>query len=63
VDGLNILTDLVFGDRIGANRTFSVKRYVAPGLALGELPIVDVILISHNHFDYLDLPSLEAIVK
>ena len=62
VDGLNILTDPVMGERIGENRLLSVNRELAPGLSLGELPIIDVILISHNHFDHLDIPSLQAIL-
>lgn len=63
VDGLNILTDPVMGERIGANRLISEKRAIAPGLSLKQLPVIDVILLSHNHFDHLDLPSLQAIVK
>ncbi len=61
--GLNILTDPAMGDRIGPNRLFSVKRQLAPGLTLKQLPTIDLLLISHNHFDHLDLPSLKAIVK
>ncbi len=63
LDGLNILTDPVMGERIGVNRLLSEKRAIPPGLSLEQLPVIDVILISHNHFDHLDIPSLQAIER
>lgn len=59
--GLRILTDPVFGSRIGFSLgvgTMGPKRYVAPALSLAELPPIDVVLLSHAHMDHLDLPSL-----
>jgi L-ascorbate metabolism protein UlaG (beta-lactamase superfamily) len=64
VDGATILTDPVFSDRAGLNLplvTLGVKRLVAPALALEELPKIDVILLSHAHFDHFDIPSLRAL--
>ncbi len=60
--GLKILTDPVFSDRVGLNvgiGTAGPKRHQAPALAIAELPPVDVILLSHAHFDHMDLPSLK----
>jgi L-ascorbate metabolism protein UlaG (beta-lactamase superfamily) len=60
--GINILTDPVFGARVGLRAgpfTIGPKRYVEPALATGELPRIDVILLSHAHMDHFDLPSLK----
>jgi len=59
--GLRILTDPVFGTRIGLSLgvgTMGPKRYVAPALSLAELPPIDVVLLSHAHMDHMDLPSI-----
>jgi L-ascorbate metabolism protein UlaG (beta-lactamase superfamily) len=64
IDGTTILTDPVFSDRIGLNFglfTLGVKRLVAPALAIGELPKIDLVLLSHAHFDHFDIPSLRAL--
>ncbi|KUO61312.1 MAG: MBL fold metallo-hydrolase [Gracilibacter sp. BRH_c7a] len=54
--GLNILTDPVWAQRLG-----TAKRLVLPGLMLTELPQIDVVLISHNHYDHLDFRSLRKL--
>ncbi|HEU4404774.1 MAG TPA: MBL fold metallo-hydrolase [Polyangiaceae bacterium] len=56
LDGVSLLIDPVLGDSIGG----VVKRNVAPGLPPSRLPRVDASLVTHNHRDHLDLPSLEA---
>jgi L-ascorbate metabolism protein UlaG (beta-lactamase superfamily) len=64
IDGTTILTDPVFSTRIGLDfRLFTVglKRLVAPALTLRALPKIDLILLSHAHFDHFDLPSLRAL--
>ena len=64
VDGATILTDPVFSSRIGLDFrlfTLGVKRLVAPALAIRELPRLDVVLLSHAHFDHFDIPSLRAL--
>ena len=58
---LNIITDPVVFDSIGPE-LFPTKTVTNPGVALGGLPRIDVILISHNHYDHLDLKSIHAIV-
>ena len=59
--GLTLLTDPIFSERASPLSFTGPKRHVAPGLALGELPHVDLVLISHNHYDHLDAPSVEAL--
>jgi L-ascorbate metabolism protein UlaG (beta-lactamase superfamily) len=56
-----VLTDPVFSSRVGIGfglLTAGPKRFIAPALRVGELPPIDLILISHAHFDHLDRPSL-----
>ncbi len=57
--GMNLLIDPVFADRIG----WFYPRHLAPGLAADQLPPVDVLLVSHNHYDHLDLPSIEDLPR
>lgn len=61
MDGLNILTDPVYSDRASPVSFAGPKRIRAPGLSLSELPPIDVILISHNHYDHLDIQTLQDI--
>ena len=59
--GLNIITDPMFSERASPLSFVGPKRQVAPGLALSELPHIDVVLISHNHYDHLDEASVRAL--
>jgi L-ascorbate metabolism protein UlaG (beta-lactamase superfamily) len=63
--GTKIITDPVFSERIGLNffrfGTIGPKRLVSPALRIEELPPIDLILVSHAHFDHLDLPSLRRL--
>lgn len=64
VEGVTILTDPVFSDRVGLNfgpLTLGLKRLTAPALALKRIPTPDLILLSHAHMDHFDLPSLRAL--
>jgi L-ascorbate metabolism protein UlaG (beta-lactamase superfamily) len=61
IHGVNILTDPVFSERASPFPFIGPKRHVPPGLALTELPHVDVVLISHSHYDHLDAQSVEAL--
>jgi L-ascorbate metabolism protein UlaG (beta-lactamase superfamily) len=64
IDGVTILTDPVLSTRIGLNfasLTIGIKRLVAPALAAPELPEIDVVLLSHAHFDHFDIPTLRAL--
>ena len=59
--GLNILTDPVFSERASPFSLIGPKRAQPPGVALGDLPPIDVVLISHNHYDHLDRYTIEAL--
>ena len=61
VDGLTILTDPVFSDRVSPVSWAGPLRYTTPVIQADELPPIDVVVVSHNHYDHLDLPSIEAI--
>jgi L-ascorbate metabolism protein UlaG (beta-lactamase superfamily) len=61
VAGLNILTDPVFSDRASPVSFAGPKRVNAPGIAFDDLPPIHAVLITHNHYDHLDLDSLAAI--
>lgn len=56
VGGLRVLTDPIFAPRLA-----TVVRNVPPGVAPEALPEIDVVLVSHNHRDHLDLPSLRRL--
>ncbi len=56
LNGVTILTDPVFG-----NLSFLFPRLSPAGLTLKQLPHIDVILISHNHPDHMDAPSLKSL--
>lgn len=58
VSGLNILTDPIYSDRASPFTFAGPKRVRAPGIKMEDLPPIDVILISHNHYDHLDTATL-----
>ena len=62
-NGLNVLTDPIFSERASPVQFFGPKRAQPPGLSLEQLPPVDVVLISHNHYDHLDKQSVLALSK
>jgi len=59
--GANVLTDPVFSDFASPVRGVGPRRLVPPGLALADLPPLDVVLLSHNHYDHFDTSSLRAL--
>ncbi|MFL6805373.1 MAG: MBL fold metallo-hydrolase [Xanthobacteraceae bacterium] len=60
--GLNILIDPVWSDRVSPIDFVGPKRVNAPGIAFDALPKIDVVLISHNHYDHLDMATLSRLV-
>jgi N-acyl-phosphatidylethanolamine-hydrolysing phospholipase D len=58
---LNVLTDPVFGERASPVSFVGPKRFQPPGVALKDLPRIDLVLISHNHYDHLDEDSVKAL--
>lgn len=63
VAGLNILTDPVWSDRVSPLSFAGPRRYNPPGIAFEELPPIDVVLLSHNHYDHLDLATLKRLSR
>ena len=64
VDGFTILTDPLLGDRCGIRMgpvTVGLKRLVAAAVAREDLPHIDLILLSHAHFDHFDLATLRSL--
>lgn len=61
--GLNILTDPLWSKRASPFEFIGPKRYHPPGLSLDQLPPIDLILVSHNHYDHLDLFSLRQLAE
>jgi L-ascorbate metabolism protein UlaG (beta-lactamase superfamily) len=54
VDGIRILTDPVWGDRASPLSWIGPRRFFAPVIALEDLPIPQLVVISHDHYDHLD---------
>lgn len=59
--GLNILTDPVWSERASPFTWIGPKRVHPPGIRFEDLPPVDLVLISHNHYDHLDLATVERL--
>lgn len=62
-EGLNILTDPVWSYRVSPFQFLGPARYMDPGIALEDLPPIDVVLLSHNHYDHLDIKALKRITQ
>lgn len=62
-DGLNILTDPVWSDRASPVSFAGPERVIDPGIKFENLPPIDLVWISHNHYDHLDLNTIELLWK
>jgi len=60
LDGHRVLSDPIWSERASALSWVGPKRWYAPPIALGELPPLDAVVISHDHYDHLDYPTLSA---
>ena len=58
---LNILTDPIWSERCSPVSWAGPKRYHAPGIDFSALPVIHVVLMSHNHYDHFDLPTLKKL--
>ena len=56
--GLNVLTDPVYSERASPLRRWGPRRVRDPGLPFADLPPIHVVLVSHNHYDHLDIETL-----
>jgi N-acyl-phosphatidylethanolamine-hydrolysing phospholipase D len=63
LDGLTILTDPTWSKVSGPFGVIGVHRYTPPGVPFEALPRVDVVLISHDHYDHLDAPTVERLAR
>lgn len=63
VDGVRVLTDPVFGDRASPVSFAGAKRFHPVPATIAELPRLDAVLLSHDHYDHLCAPSMRAIAK
>jgi L-ascorbate metabolism protein UlaG (beta-lactamase superfamily) len=60
-DGVNVLTDPQFSERASPVQFAGPKRAVPPGIALDDLPSIDLVVISHDHYDSLDVNTIRAL--
>lgn len=63
IDGVNIITDPIYSDRTSPVSWAGPKRVKAPGVKYEDLPPIDLIIISHNHYDSLDTPTIHRMMK
>jgi L-ascorbate metabolism protein UlaG (beta-lactamase superfamily) len=61
MDDLNVLTDPIWSERTSPLSFIGPKRHRAPGIRLDDLPPIDFVLVSHNHYDHLDIPTLQRL--
>src|SRR6266480_5441800 len=61
INGVNILTDPQSSERASPVSWAGPRRLSPPGLAYEDLPPIDVVVISHNHYDHLDVPTLRRL--
>ncbi|WP_268920858.1 MBL fold metallo-hydrolase [Sandaracinobacteroides hominis] len=60
-EGLNILTDPLWSERAGPFSFAGPKRVTEPGIRFEDLPKIDIVLVSHGHWDHLDVPTLKRL--
>src|SRR5690606_2748839 len=60
--GVNLLVDPVWAERASPVSFIGPRRVNAPGIAFDALPPIDVVLVTHNHYDHLDVSTLARLV-
>jgi hypothetical protein len=63
IDGLRVLTDSVWGPRGSPSRLAGPKRFQPVPVSLREMPPVDLVIVSHDHYDHLDYPTIRELAK
>ncbi|HYI08167.1 MAG TPA: MBL fold metallo-hydrolase [Thermoanaerobaculia bacterium] len=61
IDGRRVLTDPVWSERCSPSTLVGPKRFHAPPIALADLPPIDAVVISHDHYDHLDMPAVRTL--
>jgi len=61
MDGVNLLTDPLWSERTSPLSFAGPKRRIEPGIAFDDLPPIDAVLLTHNHYDHLDLETLKRL--
>jgi len=62
-NGVTILTDPIFSKRASPFKNIGPKRLIPPAIPLDAIPHIDIVTVSHNHYDHLDIHSLKKISK
>jgi L-ascorbate metabolism protein UlaG (beta-lactamase superfamily) len=63
LDGINVLTDPMYSKRCSPTDFAGPARVRPPGIRFEDLPRIDVVVLSHNHYDHLDVPTLQRVFK
>ena len=63
IDGLRVLTDPVWGPRASPSRIAGPKRFQPVPVRLNALPTIDLVLVSHDHYDHLDYPTIRELAR
>src|SRR5450432_1217159 len=63
IDGMRVLTDPVWGPRASPSRFIGPKRFQPVPVPLRSMPAIDLALVSHDHYDHLDYPTIRQLVK
>ena len=63
ISGLNILIDPIWSDRASPFRFVGPRRWVPPGVEFDRLPPIDAVILSHDHYDHLDAPTISRLVR
>ena len=63
LDGVNMLTDPIWSDRTSPVSFAGPRRLVPPGIRFDDLPPIHAVLISHDHYDHLDLPTVRRLAR
>ncbi len=63
IDGRRVLTDPVWGARVSPLAFVGPKRFHPPAVPLADLPALDAVLVSHDHYDHLDRPTIRALAR